>query len=74
MYTCRLGRQMLKWLLTLFIALAVLTAAMPWLAQRFRVGRLPGDVVVRVRGRDYYLPFTSTVILSLLVAVLTRLI
>lgn len=65
---------MFKWLLTLFIALVVLTAAAPWLARRFGLGRLPGDVVVRVRGRDYFLPFTSTVLLSLLVAALSRLI
>lgn len=62
---------MIKWLLTLFIALAVLTALSPWLA-RLGIGRLPGDVTVRVKGRDYYLPFTTTIVLSVALALLTK--
>jgi ABC-type transporter Mla maintaining outer membrane lipid asymmetry permease subunit MlaE len=53
----------LKWLLTLLVALVVLTALSPWLA-RFGIGRLPGDVTLRVKGRDVYLPFTTTILLS----------
>ena len=64
---------MLKWLLTLFIALAVLTAISPLLA-RLGMGRLPGDVKMRVKGRDYYLPFTTTILLSLVLAALARLV
>jgi hypothetical protein len=63
---------MLKWLLTLLIALAVLTALSPWLA-KYGLGRLPGDVVVRCKGRQYYLPFTTTIVLSLALTLLTRL-
>jgi hypothetical protein len=62
---------MLKWVLTLVVALIVLTALAPWLA-RLGLGRLPGDVVVRYRGRVYYLPFTSTVLLSLALTLLAR--
>jgi Protein of unknown function (DUF2905) len=62
---------MLKWVLTLVAALLVLTALAPWLA-RLGLGRLPGDVVVRYRGRVYYLPFTSTVLLSLALTLLVR--
>ena len=57
---------MLKWLLALLIVLVILTAATPWL-RRFGLGRLPGDLRVAVRGRIYYVPFASTVLLSLLV-------
>jgi DUF2905 family protein len=64
---------MLKWLLTLLIALAVLTALSPWLS-RYGLGRLPGDVVLRYRGRQYYLPFTTTILLSLALTLLTRLV
>jgi len=64
---------MLKWLLTLVVALVVLTAVSPWLA-RLGLGRLPGDMTVRMRGRLYSLPFTSTILLSLLLALLSRLI
>jgi hypothetical protein len=62
----------LKWLVTLVVALVVLTAMSPLLA-RFGIGRLPGDVRMRMRGRDYFLPFTTTVVLSLALTLLARL-
>jgi hypothetical protein len=62
---------MLKWVLALVIALIVLTALSPWLS-RYGLGRLPGDVTVRYRGRLYYLPFTSTVLLSLVLTLILR--
>jgi hypothetical protein len=65
---------MLKWLLTTAIALVVLTAAMPWLARRFGVGHMPGDMRFTVRGREYLLPLTSTLILSFLAWLVGRLI
>lgn len=64
---------MLKWLLTLVVAIAVLTAISPWLARLFLIGRLPGDFTVRVRGREYYIPITTTVLLSLALTALARL-
>jgi hypothetical protein len=63
---------MLKWLVTLALALVVLTAVSPWLA-RYGLGRLPGDVTVRLRGRDYRLPFTTTLLLSLALTFIVRL-
>ena len=62
---------MLKWVLVLVIALVVLTALAPWLS-RYGLGRLPGDVTMRYRGRIYYLPFTSTVLLSLVLTLIAR--
>jgi hypothetical protein len=62
----------LKWLLTLFVALAVLSAVQPWFS-RLGLGRLPGDLKVPLRGRTYYIPFASTVVLSLLVYLIGRL-
>ena len=64
---------MFKWLLTLALALAVLTLCTPWL-RKFELGRLPGDVNVRYKGRSYYLPFTTTILLSLALTLLARLI
>ena len=63
---------MLKWLLMLAVALVVLTALSPWLA-RLGLGRLPGDVRVRMKGRDYFLPFTTTILLSLALTAIARL-
>jgi hypothetical protein len=55
---------MLKWVVTLAVALIVLTLLAPWLA-KYGLGRLPGDLTVRYKGRLYYLPFASTILLSL---------
>ena len=64
---------MLKWLLTLIAALVVLNLFTPWL-RKFGLGRLPGDITLRHKGRDYYLPFTTTILLSLGLTLLVRLI
>jgi hypothetical protein len=58
---------MLKWLLTVLIGLVILAV----LAPRFR---LPGDFRIPVRGRIYYVPLASTVLLTLIVWALSRLI
>ena len=63
----------LKWLLTVAVALIVLSCASPWFA-RHGLGRLPGDVVVRIRGRLYYFPLTTTILLSLALTLISRLI
>ena len=62
----------MKWLVTLFLALVILSAATPFL-RRFRLGRLPGDFQIPVRGRVYYVPFATTIVLSLLVWLIGRL-
>jgi hypothetical protein len=56
---------MVKWLVTLFLALVILSAVSPLLG-RIGVGRLPGDLRIPLRGRVYYVPLASTVVLSLL--------
>jgi len=61
---------MLKWLVTVLIVLVVFSV----LAQRFRRWRVPGDFSVPVRGRIYYIPLGSTILFSLLVWGLGRLI
>jgi hypothetical protein len=55
---------MLKWLLTLTVVLLVLGLAGP-LPARLGLGRLPGDISLRYRGRRFYFPFATSVILSL---------
>ena len=62
----------MKWLLTTFLALLVLTALQPWL-QKLGIGRLPGDLRLRINGKYVLLPFTSTVVLSLALMLLARL-
>jgi uncharacterized membrane protein len=66
--------DMLKWILTLVIAIFLLGIVAPHAARFIRFGQLPGDITFRFRGRTYYLPFTTTLVLSALIAVLARLI
>ncbi|MEF9997334.1 MAG: DUF2905 domain-containing protein [Burkholderiaceae bacterium] len=63
----------MRWLLTIFIALVILTSLQPWL-RKFGIGRLPGDLNFKIRGREYQLPFTSTVLLSLVAMLIARII
>ena len=60
-------------LVTLFLALIVLTAMQPWL-RKLGIGRLPVDFHFRLRGREYLLPFSSTLLLTVLVWLIGRLI
>jgi hypothetical protein len=61
----------MRWLLTLFLSLVVLTALQPWL-RRIGIGRLPGDLNFRIGGREYSLPFASTVLLTVLMFLIGR--
>ncbi len=63
---------MLKWLLVVTLALALFSGLMP-LLRRFGVGRLPGDFAFRAFGRDWSIPLASTVLLSLLAALIAKL-
>ena len=63
---------MIKWLLTLLLALVVLSLLTPWL-RRHGLGRLPGDVQLHWRGRQWQLPIASTLLLSAVATLLGRL-
>ena len=58
---------MLKWLITVLIGLVILAVLAPR-------SRLPGDFRFPLRGRMLYIPLGSTIVLSLLVWGLSRLI
>ena len=60
----------MKWLVTVVLVLVVFAV----ISQRYRAWRVPGDFNVPVRGRMYYIPVASTVILSLLVWAISRVI
>lgn len=65
---------MLKWILTLILAIFVLGIISPHLARFIRFGKLPGDLAVRFRGRTYAFPFASVILFSLLLWLVSRLI
>ena len=60
---------MVKWLVTVVVLVVVFSL----ISQRLRF-RMPGDFIVPVRGRMYYIPIASTLVLSLLLCALTKLI
>jgi hypothetical protein len=64
---------MAKWLIVLAVTVVVAAVFVPRLLAWMRVGNLPGDLTVRFRGRDYFLPFATTLLLSLLATLLLRL-
>lgn len=57
---------MLRWLVVVFLALLLLNGLMPWL-QKLGFGKLPGDFSFRLFGRDWFIPLSTTIVLSLLV-------
>lgn len=62
---------MIRWLIVIFLALLLINGLHNWL-QRIGLGRLPGDFRFRIFGREFFLPVASTVVLSLLAALIAR--
>ena len=64
---------MIRWLIVVFIALMVINAFTPWF-KKLCLGRLPGDLRFTLFGRDFFLPLTTTILLSSLASVISKLI
>ena len=62
---------MIRWVLTVFVALVVFSALLPWL-EKLGVGRLPGDVRFTLFGIKIFLPFASTILLTTVIFLLAR--
>ncbi|QRX84437.1 DUF2905 domain-containing protein [Glaciimonas sp. PAMC28666] len=62
---------MIRWVLVIFLAVIVLSSALPWL-EKMGIGRLPGDVRFRLFGKVFSLPFASTILISTVVFLLAR--
>jgi hypothetical protein len=63
---------MFRWLLVIFVALLVINAFTPWF-RKIGFGRLPGDLNFTLFGREFNLPLTTTIILSMVAAGVARL-
>jgi hypothetical protein len=61
-----------KWLVAVVVALVLFSGLQP-LLRRLGIGRLPGDLNFRLFGRDWSIPIASTIVLSLAVALIARL-
>ena len=58
-----------RWLVLFGIALVVLGLAWPWLS-KLGLGRLPGDLRIERDGFSFYLPLTTSLLVSLLLSLL----
>ena len=61
---------MLKWLIVLFAAVFLVGLLQPGIARLLPLGRLPGDLRFRLRGREYAFPFASAVVLSVIAGII----
>ncbi|WP_439606309.1 DUF2905 family protein [Hydrogenophaga sp.] len=64
---------MIRWMIVIFLALLLISWFTP-LLRRLGLGRLPGDVHFKAFGREWFLPFASTILLSLLASLIGYLI
>lgn len=62
---------MFRWVLIIFITLLIFSSLLPWL-EKLGVGRLPGDVRFSVFGMKIFLPFASTILVSLVVLLIAK--
>ena len=63
----------MKWLITVVLVLVVFSLVAPRVG-RYGLGRLPGDLQIPARGRIYYIPIVSTLVLSLAVWLIGKII
>ena len=63
---------MFRWLIVVFMALVLINGLNPWL-QKMGFGKLPGDLRFRIFGREFFIPLTTTILLSMVAAAVSRL-
>ena len=54
---------MIRWLIVVLLALIQLNGLTPWL-QKLGFERLPGDLRFKIFGREFFLPLTTNLIVS----------
>jgi hypothetical protein len=60
----------MRWLLVFLLACVLFNGLQGWL-HKLGLGRLPGDFSVTVRGRRWYFPLASSVVLAALVSAIS---
>ena len=58
-------------MIVIFLALLLISWFSPLLT-RLGFGRLPGDLRFRLLGREWFLPFTTTILLSLVASLISK--
>ncbi len=55
----------MRWLIVFLLACLVFNGLQGWM-RKIGLGRLPGDFSFHARGRDWHVPFMSSVVLTVL--------
>ena len=63
---------MIRWFIVIFLALIFISFLTP-LLQKIGVGKLPGDLRFKLFGREWNIPLTTTILLSLVASLISRL-
>jgi hypothetical protein len=63
---------LIRWMIVIFVALIFISWISPFL-QKLGLGKLPGDFRFRAFGREWFLPFTTTILVSYTVALIVQL-
>ncbi|MCW5672022.1 MAG: DUF2905 domain-containing protein [Hydrogenophaga sp.] len=64
---------MIRWMIVIFLALLLISWFTP-LLRKLGLGRLPGDFHFKAFGREWFLPFATTVVLSMVASLIGYLI
>jgi hypothetical protein len=62
----------IRWMIVIFLALVLISWMTP-LLQKLGFGKLPGDLRFRLFGRDWFIPLTTTILLSLIASLVSQL-
>ena len=62
---------MLRWVIVTFLALLLISWVRPWL-EKMGLGKLPGDFQFKLFGREWFIPLTSTLLLSFILTLITK--
>lgn len=64
-------RRMIRWLIVTLLALILISGLRPWL-NKIGLGNLPGDFRFKLFGREFFLPITTTVVISLVASLIAK--
>ncbi|MDE3233655.1 MAG: DUF2905 domain-containing protein [Pseudomonadota bacterium] len=63
---------MLRWLIVTFLALVLISWVRPWM-EKMGLGKLPGDFHFKLFGREWFIPLASTLLLSFVISLISKL-
>ena len=63
---------MIRWVIVIFLALMLISWFTPFL-NKLGFGRLPGDFRFRLFGREWFIPLTTTLLLSAAASLIAKL-